>query len=280
MKNKITFKNNNKLVEIDNKKYILKKKNQIEENIHEYLKSKDYEYFLSPETCKNNYDLYRYIETTLPNQDRAIELIYLMSILHNKTTTFENINIDRVKEIYEETIQYINYLRAYYLDLQDFIETKVFMSPAEQVLMFNISKLYKALNYAEQKINSWYDEKSTKKTERFVQLHNNLSLDNIIKEKNTYLINWEKSQKGIAIYDFLNFYKKHYFEVEMTSLFKQYQSKFQFFIDETNLFQALISIPPKLTFEKTNYINTINAKKVIDYIEKTNTFLSENYKED
>ena len=53
-----------------------------------------------------------------------------------------------------------------------------------------------------------------------------------------------------------------------------------YFIDETNLFQALISIPPKLTFEKTNYINTINAKKVIDYIEKTNTFLSENYKED
>ena len=280
MNNKITFKNNNKIIETNNKKYILKRKNQTEEKVLNYLKNKNYEYFLFPETYEKNYDLYRYTEINLPNQDKAIELIYLMSMLHIKTTTFEQINIDKTKELYEETLNHINYLKAYYLDLQDYIETKIFMSPAEQVLMFNISKLYKALNYSEQKITAWYNEKNNKKTDRFVQLHNNLSLSNIIKDEKSYLVNWEKSKKGIPIYDFLNFYQNHYFELEMNSLFKQYQSKFQFTPDEKYLFQALISIPQKLSFEKDNYINTINAKKVIEYIEKTNIFLSENYKED
>ncbi len=280
MKSRILYKNNLKLVEVDNQKYILKKTNQNEHDVYNYLRSKDYHNFLPPVEKTSTYDLYQYINTELPTQDKAIELIYLMSMLHIKTTTFQEITLDKVKEQYEETIQKITYLRDYYLDQQDYIETKVFMSPAEQLLMRNISKIYKALNYAEYKINSWYELKSKQKTERIVQLHNNLTTKNILKSQNSYLINWEKSKKGLVVYDFLNFYHNHYFEMEMTSLFREYQAKYKYTADETLLFQSLISLPPKLTFEKTNYINTLNARKVIDYVEITNVFLSEYYKED
>lgn len=280
MKSRILYKNNLKLVEVDNQKYILKKTNQNEHDIYNYLRSKDYNNFLPPVEKTSTYDLYQYINTELPTQDKAIELIYLMSMLHIKTTTFQEITLDKVKELYEETIQKITYLRDYYLDQQDYIETKIFMSPAEQLLMRNISKIYKALNYAEYKINSWYELKSKQKTERIVQLHNNLTTKNVLKSQNSYLINWENSKKGLVVYDFLNFYHNHYFEMEMTSLFREYQAKYKYTADETLLFQSLISLPPKLTFEKTNYINTLNARKVIDYVEITNVFLSEYYKED
>ena len=148
------------------------------------------------------------------------------------------------------------------------------MSPAEQLLINNISKFYKALNYAEQKIDSWYFEKENQKQERVVQLHNNLELDHFLKEEQPYLINWDKSTRGIPIFDFLIFYKKEYQTLEMNSLFDLYQSKYSFYKDELLLFQSLISIPEKITFEKTNYINTLNTKKVIIYIDKTNDFLS------
>ena len=154
------------------------------------------------------------------------------------------------------------------------------MSPAEQLLMNNISKFYKTLNYAEQKIDCWYFEKEKQKQERVVQLHNNLELDHFLIEENRYLINWDKSTKGIPVFDFLIFYKNEYQTLEMNSLFELYQSKYSFYKEEMYLFQALISIPEKITFEKTNYINTLNTKKVIIYIDKTNDFLSKYNKKD
>ena len=149
------------------------------------------------------------------------------------------------------------------------------MSPAEQLLMINISKFYKALNYAEHKIDLWYTKKENQKQERTVQLHNNLSLNHILKEEIPYIINWDKSKRGIPIFDFLIFYKKEYMDLEMNSLFNLYQNKYSFYPEEKLLFESLISIPEKIILNKTNYINTVNTKKIITYIDKTSQFLSE-----
>ena len=51
-------------------------------------------------------------------------------------------------------------------------------------------------------------KKENQKQERTVQLHNNLSLNHILKEEIPYIINWDKSKRGIPIFDFLIFYKK------------------------------------------------------------------------
>lgn len=276
MKNKISYKNRAKVVvEDDQTRYIYKIKKRDKSSLYQYLKSKDFLNFLPCEKTTNEYEIYRYLNDEITSKDdKAIELIYTLSMLHIKTTTYQEIDIDEVKKLYEETKTKINYLRGYYFDLQDYIETKIYMSPAEYLLMKNISKFYKALNFAEQKLDSWYQEKSKQKNERLVQLHNNLTLDHFIKDKNPYLISWDNSKKGPVIFDFLNFYKNEYLNLEMISLFEIYQTKYRFSKEEFLLFESLLAIPDKITFTKTNYINTLEAKKKITYIEKTNEFLS------
>ena len=87
------------------------------------------------------------------------------------------------------------------------------MSPAEYLLIINISKIYSLLNYAKNKLNEWYKNKETK--ERHVLLNNNLKLENFIISENNYLINWNKAKRGNVIYDFINLYKNEYFNLNM-----------------------------------------------------------------
>ena len=111
-------------------------------------------------------------------------------------------------------------------------------------------------------------EKET--SERQVLLHNKVSLDHFIKSENNYLINWTNSNKGNVVYDFLYFFRNDYKQLEMINLFKIYQSKYPYTDDEKFLFQALIQIPWKVTFEENNYINTLKVKELLDYLEKAN----------
>lgn len=281
MTNKISYKSNSKIIKIDDEQYVIKRHNIFSEEIYKYLKTKEFTNYLEPAFIKDNYEYSRYIPADeLPKEDKAIELIQVMTMLHTKTTTYQEINIDEIKKLYEETKNYISYLRNYYLDLQDYIETKEFFSPAEQVLMFNISSIYKSLNFAEQKLDDWYNLKSTQKRERQVQLHNNLSLEHFLISEDKYLINWKLSSKNYVVYDFIKLFQNEFDSLEMTSLFDIYQTKYKYTEDEQFLFQAFLSIPPKLTFNKTNYINTINARKTINYVSKVFNFISKYNEED
>ena len=106
-------------------------------------------------------------------------------------------------------------------------------------------------------------------------LHQNLKLANIKEENNNYyLINWDNYKKDIVIYDFLNYYQNEYKNIEMISSFELYRSKYPLTQTETNLLLALIAIPPKIEFTKSNYEDTVNTKYLVTYIEKTNDFIS------
>lgn len=278
MNSNISYRKNAKLITKNDQKYIYKIKRNDKTNIYNYLKNKEFHNYLPYTELTNEYEVYRYLNDNLTQkEDKAIELIYTLSMLHIKTTIYQEIDIDKTKEIYENTKSKINELRIYYLDLQDYIETKIYMSPAESLLMKNISKFYKSLQYAEHKIDLWYQEKIKLKRERLVQLHNNIKLEHFLVDDIPYFISWDKSEKGLVIFDFLSFYQNEHQELEMSSLFDIYQSKYKFSPDELLLFQALIAIPTKVTFTKTNYINTLEVKKRVDYIEKTNEFLSKYY---
>lgn len=280
MKNKITYKSKSMIITKEGKKYLKKIKKKNKEELYEYLRNKDFQNYLPYITVADNYEIYPFIEDqNIPSEDKAIELMQVLSFLHIKTTTYQELDINKMKTLYETTKEKITYLKNYYYDLQEYLETKVFMSPAEQILMYNISSFHKALNYSEYKLDAWYKLKETQKTERVVQLHNNLSLDHFLKDDIPYLVNWDKSTKDYVIFDFLNFYQNEFLNLEMTKLFELYQTKYQYTEDEKLLLEALISIPPKVTFLKSNYINTIETRKIITYVEKTNEFLLKNNKE-
>ena len=92
-----------------------------------------------------------------------------------------------------------------------------------------------------------------------------------------FLISWDDYTRDIPIYDFLYFYKHDYMDLEMSTLFDVYKSKFYYTKDEKLLFLSLISIPEKITFSNSNYINCLNVHKLVKYIAKTRDFtLKEN----
>lgn len=279
MKNKVVY--NKKARIIYDEEMQVRKKKISNSKIYDYLENKKFDNFVAPIKITSEYEYFPYIEEiSIPKEDKAIELMNLISMLHVKTTMYQETNINNIKQVYENTIKEIEELREYYYTLQDVLEYKEYHLPAEQLLLYNISSFYKAINYAEHKIGLWYKEKEKTKNERVVLIHNNPSLEHILYNKDSLvLISWSKSKKDYPVYDFLRLYKQEFKNLEMISLFNIYKSKFQFNNTEKLLFESLISIPPKVILNKTNLINTINVRYAVDYVINTNTFLLEYDKE-
>lgn len=271
---------NIKIIDTDKGKYVLKNKSDKETGLYEYLNNKNFDYLLEREEV-NDYEVYPFVdEISIPKEEKALDLIYILSILHNKTTFYREVVLDKVKEQYESLNEKITYLNYYYHDLQDMIEQKVYMSPAEYLLIRNISLVYSSLDFSKRKLDEWYEYKIKQKKERAVLLHNKPSLDHILIGKDKRLISWDNYTRDIPIYDFIYFYKSDYMNVEMSTLFNIYQSRFTYTVDEYLLFLATITIVYKVEFTKNNYLNCRNVYKLVKYMEKTREFvLKENEKE-
>ena len=274
----INYKNKSKIVEQDHQKYLYKIKKKDNSAVYDYLRLKGFFNFLEPLSITDQYEIYPYIEElNIPASDKAIELINTILLLHIKTTTYQEVDQEKVKETYNEIKSYLTYLHNYYRDLQDFLETREFMSPAEYLLMINISKFYKAINYSEKELAVWYEKKKSSTRERTVQLHKNLSLEHFLIADKPYLLNWNNSTRDLVIYDFLEFYRQEFKNLEMTSLYDLYQSKYTYTKEEQCLFFTLLALPPKITFKNSTIVNLINVRSAVDYVDKTNSFLLKYY---
>ena len=227
-----------------------------------------------------DYDVFPYVdEIELPKNEKAIDLVNILSLLNNKTTFYQKVVLDEVKKTYENINEKIDYLNKYYFDLQDIIEQKVYMSPEEYLLIRNMSLVYSSLNFSKEKLEQWYKYKVNQKKERIVLLHNKPSLDHLLIGNQKQLISWNNYKRDIPIYDFLYFYKENYLEIEMPSLFELYQSKFYYTKDEYLLFLVLLTIPEKIVFTKNHFNDCQKVYKMIQYLLKTRDFvLKENEK--
>lgn len=264
--------NHVKILNTNKGKYVLKNKTT-DNNLYKYLLSKNFNYIINSKNI-DKYELFPFVEeVNIENGEKAIELMLLLSLLHNKTTFYRESNLDKIKELYEELEDRIKYLDNYYHELQDIIEQKVYMSPAEYLLIRNASYIYSALEFSKYNLEKWYEEKIKLKNERVVLLHNNPNLDHILIGKEKKLISWNNYKKDIPIYDFITFYRKEYLDLDMISLFQIYKSRFQYTNDEYLLFLSLISIPEKIEFTSNNYLNTYKVNRIVKYVIKTRDFV-------
>ncbi len=273
MINKITLKNSIKI--IDNK-YVIKKKTKSLNDTFNYLLSRSFNYF--PEIIKedNDYIYYKYIEDiNEPKEQKMIDLMLLLSILHNKTTIYKELDIDYYKEIYEDTNKKIDDTYMYYNELMDNIDEQVYMSPSNYLIARNISIIYSSLNYAKEHIDIWYKMIENNRQTRLVTIHNNLSLDHYIKQDKPYFISWDKSKLDIPIYDLIHIYKTHYLEYDFINMLKIYLNKYPLNKEEMTLFLTLISIPDKIKSTENEYKRVLEVRRIIDYIYKTKDILKE-----
>ena len=130
---KITILSNAKI--IDDKLVVKERKKDDIERTYSYLKSRSFDYFPEPVALDKKYELYPYIKNSYePKEQKAMDLIYLLSLLHSKTTFYREVDIDHNKEIYETTINNLDYLNNYYTNLITSIEKEVYMSPSSYLI--------------------------------------------------------------------------------------------------------------------------------------------------
>ena len=279
--NRVTKKGKCLIADIDNKKLVIKEKNNhnIKET-YDYLSSRSFDYYPKIIIDNDKYNVYEYIkETNTPIEQKAIDMMTLLSLLHNKTTFYKEMDINEYKEIFENISEKIEYTKNYYNNLMNVIETHVFMSPSEYLIARNISKIIGALNYSKKSIEEWYDAVKTIAKKRVVLLYNNIDINHVIRDKDLYLINWENSTHGIPIYDLYNFYMKYALYFDFEDLFNYYESKYPLLDEEKKLFYVLISIPEIIKFTNDEINNCRNSKNMIDMIYKTEVLIFKDTKE-
>lgn len=262
---------------INDKKYAIKdKSNGNIRNIYEYLSSRNFDYYPRLIVDNDKYDIYEYIEEVdNPIEQKAYDMIDLISLLHNKTTYYKEMDIDEYKEIYESVSYKINSRMNYYNNLINMIEREMFMSPSHYLVARNISKIFGSLEYSRKNINEWYDLVKTKGKKRLVTLYNNIDLNHVIRNKDLYLLSWDKSKTGIPIYDIYNFYFKYSKVLDFKDLLKHYEDRYPLLEEEKKLFNILISIPDEIDFKSSEMDNCKNVKKIIDYIYKSEVLVFE-----
>lgn len=272
--NRYEKKGNTIIASGNDEKYCIKEKPS--NDIFAYLNSRSFRYY--PEIIKENdkYIVTKFLDNIdMPNEQKMLDMIDLVSLLHNKTTYYKNIDVDDYKKIYEDIQNNIEHLTNYYNDLITIIESKVYLSPSELLLSSNISIVFSCLNYSKNELDKWYDLIDKKRKQRFVVLHNNLSLEHFIKNNSSYLLSWNKSRIDIPIFDLYKLYKKYELDYDFSSILKKYEKNYPLQEEERKLFFILISLPDKIEFTNIDYDNCLKVGKLVESIYKTNNLIEE-----
>lgn len=277
---RIIIKNNAKILETNDNIFVFKKnKNKNINHTYNYLKSRAFDYFPELINYNDEYQVYQYInEVEYPDDQKAIDIMNLMSLLHSKTTFYKEIDLDDYKEIYEETEKKQEYLYNYYSDIISVIEEEIYMSPSEYLIARNISYIFYSLKKSRDYLEKWYNGIKEKRTKRVVNIHNNVDLSHYIKDhERGYFISWDQSKIDNPIFDIYHFYKKNYLDLDFNHLLNVYESRYPLTDNEKDLLFSLLLIPEKIELINNEYENCKKIRKVFDYLYKTNE-LETNYR--
>ena len=273
MINKITIKNGVKII---NDEFVKKKKKREIDNIYNYLLSRSFDYFPEVLNEDDEYIYYRYInDIDETREQKMVDLVNLVSLLHNKTTFYKEVDIDNYKYIYESISKEIEDTYSYYNIVMDNIESEVYMSPSNYLIARNITIIYNALRYSKRNIDRWYKMIENSRKLRVVMTHNNLSLDHYLKNDRPYLISFDRARIDMPLNDLVSLYKKHYLDFEFSDLLKIYLSKYPLSESEMILFLTIISIPDKIPNNDSEYMRVLSIRRIIDYVYKTADLVAE-----
>lgn len=277
---KITIKKGATILTTPEGKIVLKKKKRDDlDIIYSYLKSRSFDYFPN-KYSDPNYDIFDYIEDVQEPKEQKMEgLIYLIGLLHSKTTFYKEVDTEDYKYIYEEVNKEIDSSFNYLNTLMENVTRETYMSPASYLLARNLTALYRSLDKSKGLIESWHLKVDGKRKIRYVNIHGNLSMDHYLKKGKPYLISWDKSKIDLPIYDIISLYRNHYLDFDFVEILKIYESKYPLLDEEKDLMFALLLLPRPISLYNDSYTECVHVRKYLDYIEKTYYLASEYRKE-
>ena len=280
---KYTLKGNVTVLNTTSGDFVVKKKSDKDlKNIFNYLKSRNFECFPNLiDDSRSEVNVFEYInDTTMPKEQKAQDLINVISNLHNKTTYFKVVSDDKFKSIYDNIKNNINYLESYYENIVNKIKKEEYMSPSNYLIIRNSSKIFEALAFCEAELNKWLDMVKEDNKQRVCLIHNNLSLNHFIKGDKECLISWDKSKIDSPVLDLIKFYQNNYFDLDFETLFSMYQKKYPLNESEKKLLFIVISLPKTIKNSDTELKNCINIRKSLDYLFKTEQLIRPYYSVD
>lgn len=275
--NKIYIKNNLNMVSTNNGDYVIKKNiNKNTRDLFNYLNINNFNNYLDYiNNDQDNFMIYPYIkEINISKEEKAINIIEIISILHNNTVYKKNYSLEEIKEDYEKQINEIEEINNYYEDIRLYLEEQEFLSPSEFYLLKNISWIFHSLDSSKYFLDKWYEIIKEIKSKRIVLNHGNLELDHLIIGPNKYLINWDYSINDIPIFDLIIFYKNNFKDVDFNDLYELYNSYFKLYEEEQFLFFSKILIPEKMEFKDIEIKNMENIYYIIKYLQESSRIIS------
>ena len=263
----ISVKGKSTIITCGNDKYVLK---ECDNKYYEYLNLRGFNYFPEVVNKKGNSLLERYISNKeLPINQKLEDMVYLISLLHKSTSYYKKLDLDTIKEKYESIVNDLDSLNKYYLSLQDMIEDEEYMSPANYLLIRNISTIYYALKLSREYIDKWYNSIKNTKIIRYSYIHNNLEINHILEGNKPYLISWNKSKIDVPIYDIVSLYKNNYKCIKVDVLLDIYSNKYLLSTDEIYLLFSTLLIPSKVDMNLKEYPRIVEINNIILYLEET-----------
>lgn len=259
-----------------NGRFVLKDKKS-DDDIYRYLRARNFNYYptiISDE--EDRYEITEYIdEISMPEEQKLMDMISLLALLHNKTTYYKEVSVDEFKKIYEDLDNNINYLYSYYQDTISIIESKKYMSPSEYFLARNISQIFSAIDYSKRSLDSWYQLIENKRKIRYVVLHNNLDLNHFIRSEQPYFISWSKAKIDIPVFDLYKLYRKIGDRFDFTILLEEYEKKYPLLNEERKLLFVLLSMPLKIEFTQDTFQTCNHITKELESLDKVSKILKE-----
>ncbi len=277
---KVTILGNVQILESTSGTVVLKeKKDQNIRELYDYLKSRGFSYF--PELVddsREGINIYSYVtDSKMPKEQKAMDFIKIIALLHQKTTYYKDVSQDEYKKIYENVNNQIEYLLYYYEDIYQNYFKEVYPSPSKYLLLTNISKILASLHFSKKELETWWESTSKLSRFRVCQIHNNLNLEHFHKNEKEYLLSWDHSRRDSPIVDLVSFYKNVYFELNFESYLEEYLRICPWSEEEKKLFFIVISIPPKFEEKETEFVRCKNVRAVLDYVYKTERLIRPYY---
>ncbi len=277
---KVSVKGNTKIFNCSSGNYVIKdKKNKDIGELYKYLNSRSFKYY--PKLIEDNRDevnVFEYVEdNSIDSEQKLIDLINLVSLLHTKTSYFKEITNDKIKEIYEELLGRVEYMEDYFNKIIFEIEDNVFVSPSGNLLLINSNKIFSALTFLKNEIEEWYKISIDSNKMRVSIVHNNLELDHYIKNENEYLISWDNYIVDSPILDIVKLYKNVYLTMNFSNPLKVYMEKFPLNEDEKKLLFIMLVMPDEINLSDNELKNISIVRKYLDYIYKTEELIRPYY---
>ena len=266
---KYSFFDNVKYIETDIGNFIIKK-NKDDSKLFINLERNDFDNYIDYKYQVEDYNLYPYLDDfDIDDDERGLDIVYLMSKLHNKTSYIKEITIDEIKDIYEKKKIEIKDLKEYYEYLRFITEEKSYLLPTEIYLLKNISIIFICLDLTDKYLEEWYNLMKNKKRIRVSLIHNNINLSHLIENNKPYLISWDNSKYDLPIYDFINFYKEEFDKLNFIDLLKIYKNNINISKEELLMLYIEILMPKKMILDNSEIKNIYDLTHQNIYLNKT-----------